>query len=86
MREKSSKDQEIAAPIRVLAAGIAHVALRVETESNLRQALRDFDPTVILSDFTLPQFDGLSALEIVQQCAPEVPFLVFTDMSMPWWR
>jgi diguanylate cyclase (GGDEF)-like protein len=55
--------------------GIAHVAQRVETDDAMRAALREFRPTIILSDFSLPAFDGLRALEIAREVAPEVPFL-----------
>lgn len=48
---------------------------RVETEAALRCALSDFHPTVILSDFSLPQFDGLAALRIARECAPDIPFI-----------
>jgi diguanylate cyclase (GGDEF)-like protein len=56
-------------------AGIACVWHRVETGQALTAALEEFDPTVILSDFTLPQFDGMSALRIAQQLAPNTPFI-----------
>lgn len=55
--------------------GIAPVVQRVETDEAMRAALTDFKPTIILSDFSLPRFDGLRALEIARECAPEVPFL-----------
>src|SRR6185503_1312330 len=48
---------------------------RVETEDALRAALKDFAPTVVLSDFSLPQFDGLSALQIVREHAFDTPFI-----------
>jgi PAS domain S-box-containing protein/diguanylate cyclase (GGDEF)-like protein len=48
---------------------------RVETEPGLRAALRDFQPKIILADCTLPQFDGLSALSVVQEMASSVPFI-----------
>ncbi|HEY4366785.1 MAG TPA: EAL domain-containing protein [Steroidobacteraceae bacterium] len=56
-------------------AGLAFCWVRVETESALRTALNDFHPTIILSDFSLPQFDGLAALRIASECAPETPFI-----------
>ncbi len=56
-------------------AGLTCESLRVETEQELREALRDFNPTVILSDFSLPQFDGLSALSIAHEITPDVPFI-----------
>lgn len=59
-------------------AGIEHQLHRVETESDLRHALADFNPSLILSDFSLPQFDGMSALRISQELKPEVPFVFFS--------
>jgi len=55
--------------------GIAHLVQRVETDAAMRTALREFKPTIILSDFSLPAFDGLSALATAREVAPEVPFL-----------
>jgi diguanylate cyclase (GGDEF)-like protein/PAS domain S-box-containing protein len=48
---------------------------RVDSEQVLRQALSESKPDLILSDFTLPGFDGLSALEIAREVAPETPFI-----------
>lgn len=56
-------------------AGIACVARRVETEIELRQALDEFAPDIILSDFTLPRLNALAALAIVQAERPDIPFI-----------
>src|SRR5436190_1071225 len=48
---------------------------RVDSESALRATLAEMKPDVILSDFTLPGFDGISALEISREIAPETPFI-----------
>ena len=48
---------------------------RVETEAEFRKQLREFEPHLILSDFSMPQYDGLSALELAKSEAPEVPFI-----------
>src|SRR6187399_3497653 len=48
---------------------------RVDTESALRAALTDARPDIILSDFTLPGFDGISALEISREISPDTPFI-----------
>jgi diguanylate cyclase (GGDEF)-like protein len=48
---------------------------RVETEAEFRAELRRFAPDLILSDFTLPHYDGLSALELAVSEAPGVPFI-----------
>lgn len=48
---------------------------RVQTESAFVAALRTQTPDLILSDFSLPQFDGLRALDIAATQVPETPFL-----------
>ena len=47
----------------------------VPTEFEFRHALADFAPQIILSDFSLRGFDGLSALEIARAMAPTTPFI-----------
>jgi diguanylate cyclase (GGDEF)-like protein len=48
---------------------------RVVTEDAMRDALRTELPDLILSDFSLPQFDGMSALAVARAEAPGVPFI-----------
>src|SRR5687768_7478201 len=48
---------------------------RVDSEAVLRHALAENKPDLILSDFTLPGFDGISALEVAQELAPDTPFI-----------
>jgi diguanylate cyclase (GGDEF)-like protein len=56
-------------------AGLNFEWRRVETEEGLRSGLADYLPDIILSDFNLPQFDGISALRISREMAPETPFI-----------
>jgi PAS domain S-box-containing protein/diguanylate cyclase (GGDEF)-like protein len=55
--------------------GIQCTMHRVQTESDFVDALHDVKPDVIISDFSMPQFDGRRALEIAVVRAPETPFL-----------
>ena len=48
---------------------------RVETEAAFIAALREGVWDLILSDFSLPTFDGLSALTIAVREAPDIPFI-----------
>ena len=56
-------------------AGIAYEYRRVETAAGYRQELDEFKPQVILSDFSMPQFDGMEALAIARQSHPHIPFI-----------
>ena len=48
--------------------------VRVETQGDFRAALdQEFD--LILADYALPSFDGMTALAIAQSRCPEIPFL-----------
>ena len=50
-------------------------ATRVSDADALRDALTRSSPDVILSDFSMPGFSGMHALEIVRELAPEIPFI-----------
>lgn len=47
----------------------------VSSESSFVTLLDKYTPDIILSDFSMPSFDGLSALKIAQEKKPEVPFV-----------
>ncbi len=56
-------------------AGYDPTADRVETEQDFREHLQPA-PELILADFSMPEFEALRALEIVQECRLEVPFII----------
>ena len=56
-------------------AGIEFSPLRVETRDAFVAALKDFRPDIVLADYRLPTFDGLEALAIAVEQAPDVPFI-----------
>lgn len=57
-----------------LACELAAVQTRAEFESALQRGRYD----LILSDYTLPSFDGLSALALARELAPKTPFIFFS--------
>jgi diguanylate cyclase (GGDEF)-like protein len=72
--EDSPTDAELTA--RHLAkAGLKLDVLRVETEHDFVAALRENTPDLILSDFSLPRFSGLMALDLAVVHAPKTPFI-----------
>ena len=77
MLEDTPTDAELAEH-ELRKASIHFVSKRVDTRSAFLLALQDFRPDIILSDYKLPDFDGMSALEIVKRDHPEVPVIMVT--------
>ena len=50
----------------------------VSTGEDFTRMLDTFKPDIILSDYSLPSFDGLSALKMVQEKCPLTPFIMVT--------
>jgi diguanylate cyclase (GGDEF)-like protein len=48
---------------------------RVATERELRLALADFRPHVVLSDYAMPGFSGPAALKVIRRVCPSTPCL-----------
>src|SRR5439155_24960424 len=54
---------------------LEYTVRRVESRTEFEAALDQAGFDLILSDFTLPSYDGLSALKIARQKTPCVPFI-----------
>lgn len=54
------------------------VWVRVETREDFLFQLENFKPDIIVSDYSLPTFDGLQALKLTLSKAPEIPVILFT--------
>src|ERR1700735_4905542 len=61
--------------------GIRCHVRRVDTEADFIASLEQGGFDLILADYTLPSFDGLSALKIAQQNWPHVP-LIFVSGTL----
>src|SRR5688572_14627800 len=59
-------------------ARIPFSARRVDSRDEFLRELEEFRPDVILSDYTLPRFDGMAALSLARERAPSIPFLIVT--------
>jgi two-component sensor histidine kinase len=72
--EDSALDAELVS--EALASADLSVSMeRVDTAADFTRAVQDGRWDIILADYRLPAFDGLSALEIVQARAPGTPFV-----------
>ena len=51
----------------------------VSTRADLINALNEFKPDLIISDYMIPEFNGLQALKVIKEFNSEIPFILFTD-------
>jgi len=72
--EDDPKDAELVQEMLETEFTIGHVK-RVENQSDFRALVEKCDFNIILADYTLPSFDGLSALRIIQEKCLEIPFI-----------
>ncbi|HEV2172840.1 MAG TPA: response regulator [Nitrospira sp.] len=56
-------------------AGLACTTCRVDTSNEFVAALNEGAFDLILADYSIPGFDGMTALSLARQLAPDVPFL-----------
>jgi len=59
-------------------ARIPFASRRVDSRDEFLRELEEFGPDLILSDYTLPRFDGMTALSLARERAPSIPFLIVT--------
>ena len=52
--------------------------LVVETEKEFLDALETFAPDIIVSDYSLPTFDGMKALKLTIERTPATPLIILT--------
>jgi diguanylate cyclase (GGDEF)-like protein/PAS domain S-box-containing protein len=58
--------------------GIECRVVRAETREDFIAALKHCGYDLILADYSLPSFDGLSALHIAKELCPEIPFILIS--------
>ncbi len=72
--EDMASDAELMA-YELRQAKLPFTSRRVENEVEFLREVEQFRPDLILSDYHLPNFNGLAALALVQEKCPEVPFI-----------
>jgi PAS domain S-box-containing protein len=51
---------------------------RVDTEKEMLISLSNFDPDIVISDYSMPRFDGMRALNILKKHNRDIPFIMLT--------
>jgi diguanylate cyclase (GGDEF)-like protein/PAS domain S-box-containing protein len=72
---EDSEDDVVLALHALKRDGLDAVWKRVQNEPDMRSVLAEVKPDAILSDFSMPGFDGLRALKLAKEVVPEVPFI-----------
>ncbi|MCA1755932.1 MAG: response regulator [Bacteroidales bacterium] len=75
--EDLPSDVELA--LRVIAReNIPFTHIVADTEDKFREALENFRPDIVVSDYSMPAFDGMSALKITLASGYNIPFVMLT--------
>jgi len=72
------EDDPLAAELvqaRLESEGVECETMRVDTRDGFISALENSEFDLILADYSLPSFDGLSALKIASEKCPELPYI-----------
>ena len=61
-------------------SGLSFTAEIVQTRAAFEHALQHFNPDLILSDYSLPSFDAVTAFHIKQNKSPHIPFIIISGV------
>jgi signal transduction histidine kinase len=73
--EDSPQDSELVRR-ELRRTGLSFAFRCVDTRAGFVEQLEKFQPDLIISDYQLPSFDGLTALALVRERYPELPFIL----------
>jgi PAS domain S-box-containing protein len=59
-------------------SGLEFISERVETKDAFLKALTEFKPDIIISDYSMPTFDGMLALKLSLEFDTLLPFIILT--------
>ena len=61
-------------------SGLHFTSKIVETRQDYEYSLENFNPDIILSDYSLPAFDAATAFRIKQNRSPHIPFIIVSGI------
>jgi len=61
--------------IQLKREGLEFKSKIVDNEEMYRKVIAEFKPSIILADHSLPQFDGITAMNIAGEISPSTPFI-----------
>jgi PAS domain S-box-containing protein len=78
--EDSAVDAELM-ELQLINDGYAPRLLRVETGPEMQAALESDDWDLVLSDFSMPRFSGLQALDVLKGTGEDIPFILISGSA-----
>lgn len=69
------------AKMKIQNSSIAFESYLAETEDEFLRGLYEFEPDIIVSDYILPEFDGMRALELTLTYDNTIPFIILTGSA-----
>jgi FixJ family two-component response regulator len=73
---EDSEDDTILLVSEITRGGYQPEYERVETPDDMRNALSSKEWDVVISDYVMPQFSGLEALEVLKESGFDMPFII----------
>ena len=61
-------------------SGLCFISIIITTREEFEDALENFHPDIILSDYSLPAFDAVTAFGIKQNKHPHIPFIIVSGI------
>lgn len=77
------EDNEIDADLitrQLKKSGLSFNAEVVQNRKKYEYSLQNFNPDIILSDYSLPGFDAVTAFRIKQNTCPDIPFIIVSGI------
>ncbi|MEK7435151.1 MAG: response regulator [Cyanobacteriota bacterium] len=64
--------------MELIRGSLDFVSKIVDNEEDFTEEIDLFKPDIIFSDYNLPMFDGVTALEITKNICPDIPFIIIS--------
>jgi PAS domain S-box-containing protein len=74
MIEDSNSDRELIER-ELHRARLRFTSRQAKSGEEVRREIEEFKPDLVISDFTMPGFDGMSALRMIRERSPHTPFI-----------
>lgn len=72
---EDSEDDALLLKRQLQSGGYQLTSQRVDTPEAMKSALEDYEWDIVFADYTMPLFDGMSALRMLREKSSDIPFI-----------